>query len=614
MPGRIKTLSQSLVFKIVLILGIILIGAIGICTFLNDGGFLFGAKSNNLHFFSKTPVFLTLAILIATLVLIYLVLIRFFTLPIYKLINATQRLAKGENNALSHLDLKGEMGRLAMTINKMGQEISAKQMELNRQKDEYQRLFELVPCIITVQDHDFKLIGYNQEFSKRFAPVPGDYCYSAYKDRREKCKNCPVEKTFKDGKSHFSEETGINRDGTMTHWLVKTAPMRNEKGEIIGAMELSLDITQKKELEGQLKESEKQYWDIFNTIPNPIFLMDRDTLNIIECNQSVATVYGYEKDEVLNTSFLDFFADSEKNRLETMVKTAKEITNAKHLIKTGETIIVNIGLSPSQFQEQNVLLASTRDVTKRVEAELQLIQASKMATLGEMATGVAHELNQPLTVIKTVSNFFMKKIKNKEKISDDILYTLAKEVDNHVDRAANIINHVRQFGRKSDISLELVQINDVLKEAFNIFSQQFKLREIDVIWRLEEDLPPIMAEFIRLEQVFINLLTNARDAIDIKWQTKTPGDEEEKEISLHTYSKENDVFFEICDTGTGIPEPILHKIFEPFFTTKKVGEGTGIGLSISYSIIQEFHGSIQVKSNPGEGACFTVKFPKGEKE
>jgi len=473
-------------------------------------------------------------------------------------------------------------------------------------------LFELVPCIITVQDRDFKLIGYNQEFSKRFDPAPGDYCFSAYKGRTEKCENCPVEKTFEDGQCHFSEETGINKDGTMTYWIVKTAPMRNEKGDIIGAMELNLDITQKKELEGQLKESEKQYWDIFNTIPNPIFILDRETLNIIECNQMVTDVYGYNKNEVLKKSFLDFFSDSEKNRLETMIKTVKEINNAKHISRKGETIIVNIWISPSQFQERDVLLVSTRDVTKRVESELQLIQASKMATLGEMATGVAHELNQPLTVIKTVSSFFMKKIKNNEKISDDILYTLAEEVDTHVDRAANIINHMRQFGRKSEISLELVQINDVLKEAFNIFSQQFKLREIDVVWHLEENLPSIMAEPIRLEQVFINLLTNARDAIDAKWETKTPDSEEEKAISLRTYSKQNEVVIEICDTGTGISESLLSKIFEPFFTTKKVGQGTGIGLSISYSIIQEFQGNIRVESPQGEGACFIITFPHGE--
>jgi histidine kinase len=206
----------------------------------------------------------------------------------------------------------------------------------------------------------------------------------------------------------------------------------------------------------------------------------------------------------------------------------------------------------------------------------------------------------------------MKKIRKKEPIKEDILQTLAEEMDNHVDRAAKIINHMRQFGRKPDTTMIMLQINDVLEDAFNIFSQQFKLREIDVVWDLENDLPCILAEPIRLEQVFINLLTNARDAIDVKWKAEKPVVEDEKIINLHTYSSTEGVFFEISDSGIGIPEPSRNKIFEPFFTTKRIGEGTGIGLSISYGIIQDFQGNIQVLSEPGEGTSFIIRFPIGE--
>ena len=557
---------------------------------------------------------LFLTILFVALSLIYYVFIRSCSGQIHKLIQKTQHLARGEYTALKNINTWGDLGHLAAAIDRMGREMSDKETKLNRQRDEYQRLYELVPCIITLQDRDFRLIGYNPEFSKRFNPVPGDYCYSAYKDRTEKCEFCPVEKTFEDGEPHYSEETGINKDGTQSQWIVKTAPLRDDEGEIIGAMEISLDITQNRELEGQLRQSEKKYQAIFNNIPNPVFLLDRDTLEILDCNQRINTVYGYSEDEVIATSFLELFGDDEKDRIESKIRTSKEILNAKHINSEGETIFVNIWISPSEFQSRKVLLVSTVDVTERLEAELQLIQASKMATLGEMATGVAHELNQPLTVIKTVSSFLMKKIRKEEPIKDDILQTLAEEMDNHVDRAAKIINHMRQFGRKSDTTVEIVQINDVLKDAFNIFTQQFKLREIDVVWDLENDLPHIQAEPIRLEQVFINLLTNARDAIDEKWQIEKPGDEDEKTINLHTYSNDEGVFFEICDAGVGISDTNLKKIFEPFFTTKKIGEGTGIGLSISYGIIQGFQGNIQVLSDPGEGTCFIVSFPLGESD
>ena len=145
---------------------------------------------------------------------------------------------------------------------------------------------------------------------------------------------------------------------------------------------------------------------------------------------------------------------------------------------------MNIRISPSEYRGKKVLLLTTGDDTKRLEAEQQIIQASKMATLGEMATGVAHELNQPLSVIKTASSFFMKKITRKEPIKDEILLTLSQEIDSHVDRATRIINHMRLFGRKSEMTLENVQVNDVLKSAFEIFSQQLKVRGIAVEWDL----------------------------------------------------------------------------------------------------------------------------------
>ena len=236
-----------------------------------------------------------------------------------------------------------------------------------------------------------------------------------------------------------------------------------------------------------------------------------------------------------------------------------------------------------------------------------------MATLGEMATGVAHELNQPLAVIKTASRFFMKKINKNEKIKDDILFTMAEEIDSYVDRATKIIHHMREFGRKSDINLEKVQVNAVLEKALEILGQQLKVRGIKVIWDLKQDLPLIMADSGRLEQVFINLLINARDAIDERWQSQhhQKGD---RTITLKTRSNATEISVEIQDTGPGIPDPILERIFEPFFTTKKVGQGTGLGLSISYGIIKDCNGSIQAVSRKGQGAAFVIKFPIAEED
>jgi histidine kinase len=234
-----------------------------------------------------------------------------------------------------------------------------------------------------------------------------------------------------------------------------------------------------------------------------------------------------------------------------------------------------------------------------------------MATLGEMATGVAHELNQPLSVIKTASSFFIKKIDRQQAIDEGTLGVMLKKIDANVDRATRIIDHMRQFARKADLKLERVQLNDVLRRAFDIFSQQLKLRSIEVVWEADPNLPKIDADPGRLEQVFINLLINARDAIEERWGAAEAGPGQ-KRIILATRVAQQAVACEICDTGIGIPANITERIFEPFFTTKQAGKGTGLGLSISYGIVKDCRGSIKVKPHASGGVCFLLEFPVPE--
>ena len=551
---------------------------------------------------------------LVTSVTILIIALKFVRHPIKKLINKTQVIAKGEYHDKKKIYTNDEIGQLAVAINRMGKEIGKSHAELNRQRDEYQNLFELVPCIITVQDRNYMLLNYNLQFFEKFDPKPGDLCFYAYKKRNKKCENCPVEKTFEDGQSHYSEETGLDRDGSVKHWLVVTSPVKNDKNEIVAAMEICLDITPRKLLEEKLEESEKKYHDIFNNIPNPVFVVSRASFKILNCNESVAAVYGYPPEEIIRSSFLDLFTDKERAYYASQVMVSNSIDQVRHVTKEGRIIFVSIRISPSEYAGQGVLLVTSSDITKRLEAEQQLIQASKMATLGEMATGVAHELNQPLSVIKTASSFFMKKISKKEDIRQDILFTMASEIDSHVDRASKIINHMREFGRKSDMGLGKVQANHVLEKAFEIFSQQLKVRGIRVIWELEKDLPMIMADPSRLEQVFINLLINARDAIEERWEAFASQDfsgqeGREKTIRLTTRTEAYQIVIEVEDTGKGIPPDVLDKIFEPFFTTKEVGKGTGLGLSISYGIIKDCGGNIKATPNEGKGALFVIRFP-----
>ena len=538
---------------------------------------------------------------------------RYVTKPISKLVDCTKQIAEGRYDTDIDTGREDEIGQLARAIKDMGLRIAEKQEALRRKQMEYQDLFNKVPCYITVQDRTLRLIKFNRQFQEKFSPSPGQYCYEAYKGRTHPCEKCPVISTFKDGKSHTSEETGVNKDGTVSSWIVRTAPIKDPSGDVVAAMEMCLDVTQMKELQQEVKKSEEKYRVIFNTIPNPLFVLDAHSLQIIDCNYSVTWTYGFDKSELTSKSFLVLFPDDERDFYERKIRESDLINRVKHIRKDGETIFVNIRISPSEYLDREVLLVTTSDITERMMAEQQLIQASKMATLGEMATGVAHELNQPLSVIKTASSFIKNKVMKNESIGEEVLKTLACEIDSHVDRATKIINHMREFGRKSGVKKEKVDVNNTMLRALEIFSQQLKLREIEIVLGLQENLPVVYADSNRLEQVFINFLINARDAIEEKAR-KAAGEKIEKKIFVQTAGEGGYVVVRIRDTGTGIPESIKEKIFEPFFTTKEVGKGTGLGLSISYGIINDYNGIIRVKSKENQGAEFTILFPVGHED
>ncbi len=601
MADRPKLLNQSLIWwKLIAAVG--LTQLVCICSW----GYISARFRPD---FTTGVILLSVVSLILTTAVIIIFVRRFVRKPIEKLIEGTANLAGGDYAARIELKQSDELATLANAINDMGRAIGEKETALHNQRDEYRRLFEMMPCTITVQDRDYRLLSYNSQFEENFHPKPGDYCYRAYKGRTEKCDPCPVEQTFADGKSHHSQEAAFQKDGTTRHWIVRTAPIKNDKGEIVAAMEMSLDITYRKLLQEALEQSEKKYYDIFENIPNPVFVLDMDTLEILDCNGSVQAVYGWTKKEMTGRSFLDLFKAGDREFIRSQLYSSRAMNKIRQVGSTGNVLYANIRVSPAYHPDRKTILVTTSDITHWMETEQQLIQAGKMATLGEMATGVAHELNQPLSVIKTASSFFIKKIKRKEPIREETLTTLAEEIDSHVDRATRIIGHMRQFGRKSEDALGPVQVGDVLKSAFELFGQQLKLREIEVHWEVEAGLPEILGDYGRLEQVFINLLINARDAIDNKWACVASAEPGEKRITFRAACRKGDVVIEVRDTGCGVPEEIADKVFEPFFTTKTVGQGTGLGLSISYGIVKECGGTIDVLPSDDGGACFRLAFP-----
>ena len=254
-------------------------------------------------------------------------------------------------------------------------------------------------------------------------------------------------------------------------------------------------------------------------------------------------------------------------------------------------------------------LRETTQEMERREQELrdkqeQLVQAGKLATLGELTTGVAHELNNPLNNIGLYVGNVIDRIRLGEADSESLVEDLGKAME-QVRKATEIISHLRTFGRAARVSIEQVDIDDVIERSLLLVQEQLRLRGIEVELELCPDELLVVANPIQLEQVFINLLTNARDAL---------ADSKRKTIRIASSRDDERIRIAFSDTGPGIPRDLQQRIFDPFFTTKEVGTGTGLGLSITYSILKEYGGGISVDSRPGKGATFLVELPFADEE
>jgi C4-dicarboxylate-specific signal transduction histidine kinase len=251
-------------------------------------------------------------------------------------------------------------------------------------------------------------------------------------------------------------------------------------------------------------------------------------------------------------------------------------------------------------------LRKTTTEIERREHELrdkqeQLVQAGKLATLGELTTGIAHELNNPLNNIGLYVGNVIDRIDLglAEKEKGGMLRELESALE-QVRKATEIISHLRTFGRAASVVFERVEVNDVIERSLSLVQEQLRLRQIAVEVELAPSDAVVLGNPIQLEQVFINLLTNARDALV---------DAPRRVIHIACDVRPPIVSVVFADTGPGIPAGLEQRIFDPFFTTKEVGTGTGLGLSITYGIIQEHGGAISVESLPGEGARFLIELP-----
>ncbi len=261
--------------------------------------------------------------------------------------------------------------------------------------------------------------------------------------------------------------------------------------------------------------------------------------------------------------------------------------------------VLNIAIAPlvSRDMEQIGRLIIFDDITDRDELERRLVQADKLSSIGLLAAGVAHEVNTPLAVISTYAQMLTRQITD-DSPQSKLLDKIAKQTF----RASEIVNSLLNFSRTSTTELTELDLNRLVRETVGLIEHQLEKAGVTTEFHLEEPLPPIKGNAGKLQQVFLNLCLNARDAMD-----------REGVLSVRTWSDDSTVYAEVRDTGQGIPPENLARIYDPFFTTKAAKKGTGLGLAVSYGIVREHGGEIEVESQPGEGTRFQLGFPLARK-
>jgi C4-dicarboxylate-specific signal transduction histidine kinase len=306
-------------------------------------------------------------------------------------------------------------------------------------------------------------------------------------------------------------------------------------------------------------------------------------------------------------AMLHILADYEQDRRR-LAQQAERLDNSRrallHILQDSHRD--NLRLEASRKAMIHIMgdLRETTIEVERREHELrekqeQLVQAGKLATLGELTTGVAHELNNPLNNIGLFVGNAVDLIElgatDRERIVEEMERAMQQ-----VRKATEIISHLRTFGRAAPLSREPVSLRVVLEQALSLMQAPLRLRNIQVTLDLGAEDPVVLGSPLQLEQVFVNVLTNARDAM---------ADSPRKAIHISVAIDSEMAEIAFADTGPGIPPGLERRIFDPFFTTKEVGKGTGLGLSITYGIIKDLGGSISVVSPPGEGATFLIRLP-----
>ena len=379
--------------------------------------------------------------------------------------------------------------------------------------------------------------------------------------------------------------------------VLEQARERNET--LLG--EFKKGVTTRRLLEQEISVSEQKYRALFNTASDVILLVDLETLEILEANETATQFLGSAAIET-RRSFCNFCPSlhsigssllDHKRMFDEVFRPSNEFQilrpNGAHVLCEGSVTLV-------QYNRRPVLQLNVREITERKTLEQQLRQSEKLSALGQLVAGVAHELNNPLAVITGYAQILGKRSGGDNKLQNDIL-----KIQRESDRAAKIVRNLLTFARPREPQMTAVDLNQLILNVIETHESEMLQDRIECRQQMAEGLPKTMADPHQIEQVVTNLVVNAIQALATH--------EGPRVLEVATEFSGKSIRLSVNDTGPGIPPEVVGKIFDPFFTTKAPGKGTGLGLSITHSIIQEHRGKIRVQSERGKGTKFVIELP-----
>jgi PAS domain S-box-containing protein len=422
--------------------------------------------------------------------------------------------------------------------------------------------------------------------------TPLDYVPS---EDREKIRELLVKEFFKQGLQRTHELRMITKDGREI-WISANGARIVHEGRLAGLASFT-DITQRKTMEEAIRHAAEEWRRTFDSISDAISIHDRD-FRIQRANKAFADFFNMKPSQIIGVHCYELH------------KGQKPISGCPHQqsLATGKPAAAEFyesqlgkylheSTSPI-FNEQGEVVGTvhvTRDITEQKQQNEQLMMADRLASIGELSSGAAHELNNPLTSIIGFSQLLMEK-----DIPDEIREDV-KLIYNEAQRAINVTRNFLTFARKHTPAKEPNQINNIIEDVLELHAHEHKVNHIHVEKHLAPNLPEIMVDYFQMQQVFMNIIINAEYFMVEAHNAGT--------LTITTKKQNSNVRISIADDGPGISPENLGRLFNPFFTTKEVGRGTGLGLSICHGIVNEHGGQIYVRSQLGEGATIFIDLP-----